>query len=473
MNISINKKCNSNRIWLNRLTSALFFITCSAVSSGYCLEPPPVTPVDKFFVINNYGIPAIPEDWHLIVGGEAENPLSLTLDDLKAYPAEIRMATLECINNPLTVGMLIGNANWTGVPLHVILEKAHPASTAQSISFFAVDGYSIGPLNLQDILQRDDILLAYQINEIELPVEQGYPLRLVLPGVIGSNWLQWLERIEISTTAPVTTLPIIPIHTQIYLPQNGETIITGSHSISGMALIGNGREIAKVAVSIDGGSSWQPAKLLTYFVPNVWKMWEYTWEVAQAGQYRIVVRAQDDQGNTQVNDGWLYGWASIMVTVTQGCINDDDCDDGVFCNGEEKCINGKCVQDPSPCSDEQVCKEEVKQCWDAINITATSLQKRVLRPILRDTKCLWLVVVSHQNNHFHPGRSIIEAVGSGAGAQGVSINTRWKAFGIGRLIFIPVCVERGASVGQWSILVKTDVGNIPLEETIMTMFQVR
>jgi hypothetical protein len=74
---------------------------------------------------------------------------------------------------------------------------------------------------------------------------------------------------------------------------------------------------------------------------------------------------------------------------------------------------------------------------------------------------------------FHPGRSIIEAVGSGAGAQGVSINTRWKAFGIGRLIFIPVCVERGASVGQWSILVKTDVGNIPLEETIMTMFQVR
>jgi hypothetical protein len=93
----------------------------------------------------------------------------------------------------------------------------------------------------------------------------------------------------------------------------------------------------------------------------------------------------------------------------------------------------------------------------------------VWRPILRDKKCLWLIIYSSQEHHFTQQGSSIEV----AGAQGVTIDTRIKAFSFGNLIFIPVCVERGASTGQWNITIKTDVTKASLMETIVTSFQVK
>jgi DMSO/TMAO reductase YedYZ molybdopterin-dependent catalytic subunit len=302
------------RIWL---IAVLCAIVCSGPFSAYCLDPPPITPVDEFFVINNNGIPEIPDNWSLIVEGAVENPLALTSNDLLMYPAQTRMATLECIVNPFTAGALIGNANWTGVSLQAILEEVLPLSQAQSITLIAVDGYQVGRLSLESIMQRDDIILAYQMNEEQLPVEQGYPLRLVLPGDIGGKWLQWLTLITISTEAPSVTLPVIPQHAQIFQPQDGETLQPGTHTISGMALMGNGGEIAKVEVSTDSGSTWEPASLLTYYVPNVWRMWDYTWNASQPGQYTIITRSEDSLGNKQANDGSFFGWNSITVTVAQ------------------------------------------------------------------------------------------------------------------------------------------------------------
>jgi hypothetical protein len=101
------------------------------------------------------------------------------------------------------------------------------------------------------------------------------------------------------------------------------------------------------------------------------------------------------------------------------------------------------------------------------------MQKVIMRPLLREQKCPWLILSTAQEHHFMTGGSSTEVTGAVAGAQGVTIDNRRKAFSVGNLIFIPVCVERGASAGQWNITIKTDVTNASLEETIVTSFQVK
>jgi hypothetical protein len=156
------------------------------------------------------------------------------------------------------------------------------------------------------------------------------------------------------------------------------------------------------------------------------------------------------------------------------CFADADCDDKVFCNGTEECINNTCVNGQNPCGDEQVCKEELQQCRDVVNITATSLlRKVVMRPILLEKKCLWLIVYSSQDHHFMPESSSIEITGPEAGAHGVMIDSRQSAVSVGRFIFVPVCIEQGATTGQWNLLIKTEVSFSAFEESIIVSLEVR
>jgi len=301
-----------------------FFMMIFLPTDCYTLDPPPITPTDEFFVINNYGIPVIPDNWHLITEGEVVNSLSLTLDDLMVYPAKTTMATLECLGNPLSTELLIGNANWTGISLHTLIEQSKPLSEVESIIIHAIDGYSViikGQSLLRDILQRDDIILAYSMNDEMLTLEQGYPLRLVLPGFLGTSWVQWVDRIEITTTSASNNSVAIPLHAQILKPKNGEKFMIGTHSISGMALVGERIEITEVEVSTDGGATWQAARLLNYYVPNVWKHWEFNWEISEIGKYEIIARAKDNLGNIQSEENGLFGWQilSINVNVDYGC----------------------------------------------------------------------------------------------------------------------------------------------------------
>ena len=158
----------------------------------------------------------------------------------------------------------------------------------------------------------------------------------------------------------------------------------------------------------------------------------------------------------------------------QECVVDADCDDKVFCNGTEKCINGTCVNGQNPCGEEQVCKEGLQQCRDVVSITAASLlRKVVMRPILLDKKCLWLIVYPSQDHHFMPESSSIEITGPAAGAHGVMIDSRQSAVSVGRFIFVPVCIEQGATTGQWNLLIKTDVGDSAFEESIIASLEVR
>ena len=303
----------------------LFFSTSFLTVNCYALDPPPVTPVEEFFVLNNNGIPTIPGDWCLTVTGSVANPLSLTLDDLMNYTPTTQMATLGCVWYTIAYPTIwIGNAYWTGVPLNTIIEEADPLGEAVSISFRAVDGYVKGAYSLHEIIQRDDILLAYEINGETLPIEQGYPIRLVVPGNVGNEWVQWLESIEITSTSATINLAPFPIHARIFEPQDAESITLGTHTISGVSFVGEGREVTKVEVSTNSGATWETAQLLNSFVPNVWKNWEFTWEITQVGYYQIAARAEDDLENLQVEDDSLFGWSQLSVGVDVDFDSDGD-----------------------------------------------------------------------------------------------------------------------------------------------------
>ena len=165
---------------------------------------------------------------------------------------------------------------------------------------------------------------------------------------------------------------------------------------------------------------------------------------------------------------------STTTSIPPQCAVDADCDDdGVFCNGAEKCVDGTCTKGQSPCGDEQICKETLKQCWDVTSITGRSLNPNVFRPIIRAQKCLWIVIFTSRDSQFNRDTSTIEITGAEAGAQGVSLDTKRNAFKFAGFIFVPVCVERGATTGQWDITIKTDIEAASTEETIVTSFQVR
>jgi DMSO/TMAO reductase YedYZ molybdopterin-dependent catalytic subunit len=295
-------------------------------SSGFALEPPPITDLAQFFVYNSRGIPTIDASWRLTVDGAVATPLSLDLQAIRRYPATTEMATLECYIAGGTT-LLAGNAVWTGVPLSTLIEAAGPVpnvdANAVSVRFSAVDGYRFGDLSLKTILSSDTIILAYEMNGETLPLNQGFPLRLVIPGAGGFNWVQWVERIEIIAEPPVLEFAYLPQHARILRPAPDSIIALGTYTIRGMAISGTGREIPRVEVSTDNGLTWNDAVLTTEFVPNVWRYWEFTWQIPQVGQYSILARTHDDTGAVQPEkDG--FGWRDFIMSVYVGPDMDAD-----------------------------------------------------------------------------------------------------------------------------------------------------
>jgi DMSO/TMAO reductase YedYZ molybdopterin-dependent catalytic subunit len=321
------------------LTTGVFFAFCCLSSNCYALDQPPITPNDEFFWLAANGIPTVPENWHLIVDGNVTQPLSLSLEELTQYQPTTIMATLEC-HYPMGPNLLVGNAYWTGVPLKTIIQQANPSPEAQSIIFHALDGYSMGPFSLDVLLQRDDFLLAYNMNGQTLPLVQGYPLKLVLPGVAGFQNARWLDRIEISASNPTLSLRHYPIHARIFEPEYEGTIPLGTYTIRGMVYAGQGIDITKIEISLDDGVTWESANLLNYFVPNVWKHWELDWEIPQVGEYEIFARAEDSLGNVQKETKGNFGWRGFSIPVT---VDYDDDNDGIP-NSTDNCPN---VYNPS------------------------------------------------------------------------------------------------------------------------------
>jgi DMSO/TMAO reductase YedYZ molybdopterin-dependent catalytic subunit len=149
----------------------------------------PITSVDQLHTTG-----AAPEvnitDYRLTVDGLVETPLTLTYAEIVAYPNVTEVVLLIC---PLT---FVDNAEWTGVPVSTLLAAAGLKSGATTIEFQSLDGYQI-ELPLEDV-QKDGVFLAYKVDGQMLPAEHGYPLRLVVEGQYGSNWVKWITHIEIT-----------------------------------------------------------------------------------------------------------------------------------------------------------------------------------------------------------------------------------------------------------------------------------
>ena len=150
----------------------------------------PVTPVEELHITG-----AAPEvnidDYRLVVDGLVETPLSRTYEVILDYPSVTEVVLLVC------PGFFTDNAEWTGVPVTTILAEAGIKPEASEVTFHALGSeYKVVlPLN---VVQQDGVFLAHTVNGLVLPANHGYPLRLVVKGNYGYDWIKWVKRIEIS-----------------------------------------------------------------------------------------------------------------------------------------------------------------------------------------------------------------------------------------------------------------------------------
>jgi DMSO/TMAO reductase YedYZ molybdopterin-dependent catalytic subunit len=266
----------------------------------------PITPTsDHYTVTQNVVDPTVNLGvWRLEVTGLIARTGTYTFEEFQDLPSTSRAVTLECIANGIG-GHLISTAIWQGVPLRSLLEK-HGGSLpgARFIVFYSIDGYSIS-LPLDEVLSVDPIL-AWRMNGAELPIRHGYPLRAIIPGRFGEENPKWLTRIELTGhfvgglyadqgwyNGPLHTI------TRIDRP-TGHIPFNHSIEIGGIAFAGN-RGISKVEVSVDGGISWNAAKLDPAISQDTWVLWTWQWSPIVPGQYTIVARATDGTGAMQTS----------------------------------------------------------------------------------------------------------------------------------------------------------------------------
>jgi DMSO/TMAO reductase YedYZ molybdopterin-dependent catalytic subunit len=148
----------------------------------------PVTPTYKLHLTGSAQRVDISQ-YHLTVNGLVDTPLSISYNELLMYPSVTEVVLLIC---PY---VFADNAEWTGIPVASILDEAGVSPNASTVIFYSVDGYQ-SSLNIREA-QKDGVFLAYMVNGQTLPAEHGYPLRLVVTGRYGANWVKWLERIEV------------------------------------------------------------------------------------------------------------------------------------------------------------------------------------------------------------------------------------------------------------------------------------
>ena len=151
---------------------------------------PPITPNDRFFTVSLDGIPDVNiSGYSLTVYGLVDHRINLSYQDVLSMDNTSEKETLRCVTGPS------GTADWVGVRLGAILDRAGISSGAQEVVFYGLDGYSTS-LKIDDA-RRSDVILAYDMNNVTLPPDQGYPLRMVVPGEWGYKWAMWVYAIEI------------------------------------------------------------------------------------------------------------------------------------------------------------------------------------------------------------------------------------------------------------------------------------
>ena len=289
-----------------------------------------ITPNDKFFTIKHFGQPDVDtQGWRLDVVGLVAQPLSLTVDQLKARPRQEVAFTVECSGNhgfPWNGG-LVGNAVWAGTPLAPLLQEAGIRETGKEVVFY---GHDVGTQKVRDFDVRTpfaramsipeatdpNVLLCYEMNGEPLPASHGAPLRLLAPGWYGVANVKWLDRIEVIDTRFAGHFMARDYVTIREEQHDGQAVWTetlvgksllksaparvtrkdGAYRIMGAAW---GAPIAGVEVRIDGGP-WMPATIDEGMGSDfAWKLWSLAWPGASPGEHAITSRATDAAGNVQ------------------------------------------------------------------------------------------------------------------------------------------------------------------------------
>lgn len=301
-----------------------------------------LTPTELFYVRSHFKAPKLDRDgYQLSIGGAVQRPLKLSYSELLAMPAVTRTATLECAGNgriflvPQVDGAqwelgAVSTAEWTGVPLSALLERAGVDLAACEILLEGADRGTpkekpTPPGEIayaRSIALRDasEVIVAYGMNGEDVPPDHGFPVRAIVPGHYGMASVKWLTHIravnvpfrgyfqtsdyafwEEQDGSPVRKpLGRMALKSAIARPRVRERLQAGQpYKVAGAAW-GGDSPIAKLDVSTDDGKSWQPAQLVDDHQPGVWRRWSFEWQVPpQPGSYVLRSRATDTDGNTQ------------------------------------------------------------------------------------------------------------------------------------------------------------------------------
>ncbi|HEX7919399.1 MAG TPA: sulfite dehydrogenase [Bradyrhizobium sp.] len=248
-----------------------------------------ITPNGLFYERHHGGVPTIdPAEHRLMLHGMVDRPLVFTMEDIRRFPSQSRIHFLECSGNPVytkpygkTASDLVGLlscAEWTGVPLKTVLDEAGLQPGAKWI---VAEGADAAALTRSVPIEKclDDAMLVYSQNGERLRPQQGYPLRLLLPGFEGNMNVKWLRRLKVvaepaysreETSKYTDPMPdgtsreftfYMEAKSIITRPSGGQKLTThGFHEITGIAWSGHGK-IKSVEISLDEGKSWQQAAL--------------------------------------------------------------------------------------------------------------------------------------------------------------------------------------------------------------------
>ena len=287
-----------------------------------------ITPNNQFYRIDTaLNVPQVSrEDWKLRVHGMVDREVTYSYADLEQFEAVQAAVTLTCVSNPVG-GNLISNAMWTGYRVRDLLRRSGVSPDADMVLSTSVDGFTVGT-PVEALTDDRDAMLAIGMNGVPLPVEHGYPARLVVPGLYGfvsaTKWVVDLELTRFDQAEAFWTKrgwsAKAPIKTQsrIDIPRDGARVSAGAVTVGGVAWAQH-RGIEAVEVRIDDGP-WQPATLGAAYSKDTWRLWTFDWQ-ADSGPHTLTVRATDDTGAVQTEqpsapapDG-ASGWPSISIEV--------------------------------------------------------------------------------------------------------------------------------------------------------------
>jgi len=300
-----------------------------------------ITPNDLFYVRCHFYTPTVDvATWRLTIDGEVDRPVTLGMNDLRQMPRVTLPVTLECAGNgraffdPPVAGTqwqrgAVGNARWTGVRVSDVLKRAGLRASGR---YLWLDGADRPLGKAPDLIRQlpidkalhQDTLLAYEMNGKPLPVANGFPLRIIVPGWEGAYSVKWLTHIQVSDRendgfwvqtayrypkkdvapgaavdpkdmGPLTGLAVKSI---ITAPATGRLARGQAAVITGFAWAGEAN-VVKVDVSTDNGSTWMPATLGKEKAPYAWRQFQHPWRPTEPGSVVVLSRATDDKGRVQ------------------------------------------------------------------------------------------------------------------------------------------------------------------------------